>query len=176
MLFGRYQITAYERPTSIPDARVDRAMRFATIDDLERLEGLLAPGHDHAARIAAGSVCVWAETPNGDAAGLQWVNVDGHPDAHFGDLSRPADGVAYLNQIVVDDRFRIRGYAPRIMIASVAVAGERGFTRARGLVARQNKVMHTLLAGLDFQATAVQRGVRIGAKVTLRNTKQHPSG
>lgn len=168
MVIGRYHIIAYERETSIEGHRADKAIRLATIDDLELLEPLLAPRVDHASRLAAGDICVWAAAPDGQPAGLQWVNVTGHPDPHFGALSRPDGGVAYLNQIVVDERYRIRGYAPRVMIASVQAAGAAGFPRVRGLVATSNRTMQTLLEGLGFTRTGGQRGVRFGRFITLR--------
>ncbi|MGF1665215.1 MAG: GNAT family N-acetyltransferase [Acidimicrobiia bacterium] len=168
MVIGRYHIIAYERATSIGGFRADKAIRIASPADLALLTPLLAPGVDHAARIAAGDVCVWAATPDGAPAGLQWVNVTGHPDPHFGRLSRPVDGVAYLNQIVVDDRYRVRGYAPRVMIASIEAAGAAGFPRVRGLVATSNPTMQTLLEGLGFERVGSQRGVRVGRAITLR--------
>jgi ribosomal protein S18 acetylase RimI-like enzyme len=168
MLIGRYHIIAYERSSAIAVPRIDKAIRIATVDDLPVLTPLLAPGVDHAARIVAGDVCVWAATPDGTAAGLQWVNVSGHPDPHFGGLSRPADGVAYLNQIVVEEQYRIRGYAPRVMIASVKAAGDAGWPRVRGLVATTNQTMRTLVEGLGFERVGSQRGIRIGHAITLR--------
>jgi ribosomal protein S18 acetylase RimI-like enzyme len=168
MVIGRYHIIAYERSSDIDGFRPDKAIRFAEASDLPTLRPLLAPGVDHAARLAAGDICVWAATPDGAAAGLQWVNLSGHPDRHFAELSRPGGGVAYLNQIVVDDRYRVRGYAPRVMIASVKAAGEAGFPRVRGLVATTNTTMQTLLEGLGFVRTGSQRGVRLGRSITLR--------
>lgn len=168
MVLGRYHITAYERDTAMDVVRKDKAIRVATADDLPGLRGLLAPGLDHEDRLEKGNLCVWAVAPDGTPVGLQWVNVTGHPDPHFGALSRPDATTAYLNQIVVDERYRIRGYAPRVMIASVVAAGEAGFPRVRGLVARSNDTMHTLLQGLGFERTAAQQGVRLGSSITLR--------
>jgi ribosomal protein S18 acetylase RimI-like enzyme len=168
MVIGRYHIISYERTTSVEGFRADKAIRIASTADLDLLTPLLAPGVDHAARIAAGDVCVWAVTPDGAPAGLQWVNVSGHPDRHFGALSRPGNGVAYLNQIVVDDRYRVRGYAPRVMIASIEAAGKAGFPRVRGLVATSNQTMQTLVEGLGFERVGSQRGVRIGRALTVR--------
>lgn len=169
MLIGRYHILAYERHTNVDGFRRDKAMRIAAPDDLALLGTLLAPGVDHAARLDAGNVCVWAQAPDGAAVGLQWVNVAGHPDRHFGELSRPGGGVAYINQIVVDDRYRVRGYAPRVMIASIEAAGQAGFAKVRGLVATSNTTMVTLLEGLDFERVGAQRGLRIGHAFTLRS-------
>jgi ribosomal protein S18 acetylase RimI-like enzyme len=168
MVIGRYHIIAYERATSIEGFRADKAIRIASTSDLGLLAPLLSAGVDHAARIAAGDVCVWAAAPDGAPVGLQWVNVTGHPDRHFGRFSRPAHGVAYLNQIVVDDRYRVRGYAPRVMIASIEAAGAAGFPRVRGLVATANKTMQALVEGLGFERVGSQRGVRVGPVITLR--------
>jgi ribosomal protein S18 acetylase RimI-like enzyme len=168
MVLGRYHITAYERSTAMDFVRKDKAMRIASIDDLPGLASLLAPGTDHADRLRKGNVCVWAAAPDGTAVGLQWVNVTGHPDRHFGDLSKPDETTAYLNQIVVDAGYRVRGYAPRVMLASVVAAGDAGFPRVRGLVARGNETMHALLQGLDFERTGAQQGVRLGSSITLR--------
>jgi len=170
MVLGRYHITAYERSTEMEFVRKDKAIRRATIDDLAVLSELLAPGIDHAERLRAGNICVWAGAPDGTPVGLQWVNVAGHPDPHFGPLSRPDANTAYLNQIVVDEGYRIRGYAPRVMIASVVAAGEAGLARVRGLVARDNDTMHNLVRGLGFERTAAQQGVRLGSAVTLRRS------
>lgn len=170
MVLGRYHITAYERATEMDFVRKDKAIRRATVDDLPALSALLAPGLDHAERLRAGNICVWAAAPDGTAVGLQWVNTEGHPDSFYGPLSKPDATMAYLNQIVVDESHRIRGYAPRVMIASVVAAGEAGFERVRGLVARDNHTMHTLVQGLGFERTAAQRGVRLGKAITLRRS------
>ncbi len=170
MVLGRYHIVAYERGTAMDFVRKDKAIRHAVVEDLETLAPLLAPEHDHAGRLAAGNICVWAAAPDGTPVGLQWVNTTGHPDRHFGALSRPDGTTAYLNQIVVDDEYRIRGYAPRVMIASVLAAGEAGYERVRGLVAIDNETMHALLQGLGFTRSGAQLGVRLGSSMTLRRS------
>lgn len=168
MVLGRYHYVAYERHTSMDHVRKDKAIRIAAAEDIDRLQPLLPPEQDHVSRLEAGNICVWAAAPDGKPVGLQWINITGHPDPHFGRLSRPDATTAYLNQIVVDERYRIRGYAPRVMIASVAAAANAGFDRVRGLVAIDNQTMHALVQGLGFERTASQRGIRLGPKLTLR--------
>ncbi|MDH4306502.1 MAG: GNAT family N-acetyltransferase [Acidimicrobiia bacterium] len=170
VLIGRYHILSYERPTEMERVRADKAIRLATEADLKTLKPLLAPGIDHGARLRDGNVCVWAAAPDGKPVGLQWVNFTGHPDPHFGALSRPDSVTAYLNQIVVEEGYRIRGYAPRVMIASIVAARDAGFGRVRGLVATSNETMKVLVEGLGFELCGVQRGVRIGPRLTFRRS------
>jgi GNAT superfamily N-acetyltransferase len=172
MILGRYHVVAYERHTDTEGFRADRSARVATSTDLPALAHLLAPGIDHAARLAAGDLCVWAAAGDGRAVGLQWINLYTHHDRHFGHLTMPGGGLAYLNQIVVDEEYRIRGYAPRVMIASIRAAREAGAHTVRGLVASHNVTMHRLVGGLGFTRTLEQRGVRLGSRVTVRRTSR----
>ena len=165
LMIGRYTGDVYVGRGEPGD--LDRRIKVATPDDIPGIQSVLAPGVDHAARIEQGDVCLWTEFM-GEPAGCNWINFVNHDDKYLGKASRPDADSVYMNQTYVHPDHRIRGIAPRLVIASTVYAANHGRSRTVGIVMRENTPMHNLLQAIGWEVESVIHGVRLGRKMTLR--------
>jgi GNAT superfamily N-acetyltransferase len=170
ILFGTFTQLVFERGTA-GEWPEDPFISRATVADLERLSPLLAPGHDHALRIESGDICLWARTPEGEPAGVQWVNMVLHSDPYLGEWSRCDPETVYINQFFVAPEHRRHGFGSRLMVAAVKAAEEEGRSRARGAIAPDNPQMARFMVSEGYEHIGTVYGLRLGRHLTLRYSR-----